>query len=64
MKKSIDIAVRWRVRRELRVLLPIEVAKLEERISGLEREIERARLDFDRELSLLRRKASRESADS
>ena len=57
MKRPIDIAIRWRVRRELRTLLPLEVAALEARIAELERELELARLAFDRELTLLRQVA-------
>lgn len=59
MKRPIDIAIRWRVRRELRTLLPLEVATLEARIATLERELERTRLEFDRELTLLRQAAGR-----
>ena len=55
MKNPMDVAVRWRVRRELRTLLPLETAALEARIIELEKELERARLEFDRELALIRR---------
>ncbi len=51
---------RRRVRRELRTLLPLEVAALEARIAELERELELARLAFDRELALLRQAAGLE----
>lgn len=55
MKNPLDIAVRWRVRRELRTLLPLETATLEASIVELEKTIEKMRLEFDQELSLLRR---------
>lgn len=55
MKSPMDIAVRWRVRRELRTLIPLETAALEAKIAELEKELEIVRFELDQELSLLRR---------
>jgi uncharacterized small protein (DUF1192 family) len=58
MRHPFDVAIRWRVRRELRTLLPLEIAALEARIAALELELERTRLELDREVNLLRRATS------
>lgn len=54
MKNPFEVAVRWRVRRNVRALLPLELAPLTQRIAELEKRLDLITMELSHEQSLLR----------